>query len=135
MSLPIVGKVIDGVSGFFKKREERKIAKITGMQKIQQAQEDHKNSLNLTDAEWEVAKVRTEETTWKDEFVTVVITSPIWLILLASVLSTFGVAPGLLNGVVGGIVALQSLGVDMGFLMEAVVLAAVGLKTWRKAIG
>ena len=132
MGLGILGKVVEGVSGFFTAKQRRKAAAESGKRKIEAAVLDAKNSLDLSDAEWEVQKTVSENDSWKDEFVTVIITSPIWLILMGAILAAFGLGDEVLVGTVNGLDALSNLGVDMGFLMESVVLAAVSLKVWRK---
>ena len=68
--------------------------------------------------------------TWKDEYVTVSIVSIINIIMVGGIASAFGY-PELIDGMVIALTKLAELGLDIGFLVTAVVLAAIGMKMWR----
>ncbi len=108
----------------------RKQSRETGIQKIQQAQVDGENSLNMTDAQWEAVVASGNESSWKDEYVTVVCTSPYVLIVIGSLAMAFGI-PEILEGAMLGIEKLTSIGIQVGAMVKVVVYAAVGLKVWR----
>ena len=131
MNLPIIGNIIDGVTGIFKKREERKMAKVTGAAKIAEANADANNTLNLTKAEWENYAVQQNSESWKDEYLTVVITSPLLLIIVGCVYQAFTGDGTLLEGAANALAELEKLKIDMGELMYTVVLAGVGLRVWK----
>lgn len=123
--------IVEPVAKVFEKREARKAAKVSGEAKLALAKQSGEQQVTLTDAEWEEVSVSNQNTTWKDEYITVVITSPIIGILVGAILLAFTGDDRLLEGVNHGITALKATGVDMGELMYIVVLAAVGLKAWR----
>lgn len=127
----IASSVIAPVAGIFNKREERKQTKVLAEAKLSQAKLEGKTSVTLTDAEWESISVSKQNESWKDEYVTLVITSPIVLLLVGSIWLAFTGDARLLDGVTKGIEELKTIGVNMGLLMEAVVFAAIGLKLWR----
>lgn len=112
---------------------DRKKTKDSLKSKAALAKQADATNVTLTDAEWELASKQLEQDSWKDEYVTLVITSPLLGILGGSVYHAFTADDRLLQGVLSGIEAIGTLGIDMGVLMEIVVLAAVGLKIWRKA--
>lgn len=131
--LNLVQGVIAPIAGVFNKRTARKQAQDAIKGKIAQAKENNATEITLKDAEWESLKAAQENETWKDEYVTIVITSPLVGILAGSVLLAFTGDARLLEGTVAGIKALSDIGVDMGELMYVVVIAAVSLKVWRAA--
>lgn len=130
--LPIFQSLLKPVSTMYSAHQERKQAAKTGKQKIQEAQIDADNTLNLTVAEWEATNVSNQPSTWKDEYVTVIVTLPIPLLLLGAILQAYNPSYGdLLTGTVEGIKAINNLEGTMAGMMETVVLAAVGIKVWR----
>ncbi len=128
----LAGSVISPIANIFVKREQRKQTKITAEAKLATAKINKEKKIALTDAEWESISKKNEDSTWKDEYVTIVITSPIVGLLAGSVWFAFSGDDRLLTGFSNGIDALTNAGLDMGELMYVVVLAAVGLKIWRK---
>ena len=123
---------IEAVGGFFKKREDRKINKDSAIAKLQQMKQGDATNITLTDAEGEAVLARGLTESWKDEYVTILITAPYALLILGAVYLVFSGDSRLLDGATQAISGLEAVGVDMGFLMEAVVLGALGLKIWRK---
>ena len=81
-----------------------------------------------SDKEWEALSKEAESGTWKDEYVTIIITLPIPAIMIGAVYQAFTGDATLLVGINEGIGHLKNLGLDMGELMYIVVLAAVGIK-------
>ena len=124
--------LIQPISGLLSKRQERKQARETAISKLQQTRQDGNLQVELNDQELERVLAGDLSTTWKDEYVTVSLVSIINIIIVGGVANAFGY-PQLLEGIVQAIVTLYEVGVDIGFLLEAVVLAAVGLTVWRKA--
>lgn len=124
----LAGKLIGGVAGFFSKRQDRKLAESSAKAKIAQSKQDGTQALKLNNSEWEAISKKVEGDTWKDEYVTIVITLPIPLILLGAVWAAFTGDTRLSEGVNAGIANLAVLGLDMGELMYIVVLAAVSIK-------
>ena len=84
----------------------------------------------MTDAEWESIASEKQDSTWKDEYITVSVASILNLIVIGGIAAAFG-EPRVLEGVSIALKALSDAGVDMGTLLTAVVFAAIGLKLWR----
>ena len=127
----IVSGIISPITGIFVKREETKKVKVEGEAKIALAKQNGSTEITLTDQEWEAIAASKQDSTWKDEYVTIVITSPIVLIIIGSINYAITGDLDLLNGAVLALQKLDDIGLDMGELMEVVVYAAVGLKIWR----
>lgn len=130
MDISGAGSIVKSIAGIFTANTRRKQAKESGIQKILQAQVDGGNSLNMSDAEWEAVNASKADSSWKDEYVTVVCTSPYVLIIIGAVANAFG-APEILQGAMTGIQKLQDIEIDVGEMVKVVVYAAVGLKLWR----
>ena len=127
----ILETVLGPIAGIFQKRQERKLAVQTAKAKLTQAVQDDSARVVFNDQEWEVIATQMNTGSWKDEYATVSILSIINLVVLGGILSAFG-KPELLAGVVVAITTLDTVGVNVGLLMEAIVFAAVGLSIWRK---
>ena len=123
--------IVSPVTKVIGKVQDRKKAAETIQGKIAMAKEQGAQSVTLTDAEWESIAVDKTDSSWKDEYVTLVITFPLVGILGGALWYAFTGDARLLDGIKSGIAELQALGMDYGTLLKAVVLAALGLKLWR----
>lgn len=131
MIAKFLSSLIAPVAGIFQAKEERKTIAEVARGKIAQSKLDSETNVQLTDAEWESLTAGGLGESWKDEYVTLVITSPLLLIMGGSIYQAFTGDDRLLVGINLALGSLTALNVDMGFLMSAVVMAAVGLKVWR----
>ena len=119
------------VTEIFQARERRKAARAAALAKLAAAQAQNAQQLNLNKDEWEQLQVKGLSQSWKDEYITVSVMSIFNLIVLGGVLAAFG-EPQLLRGLGIAVQALGEQGVDVGFLLEAVALAGVGLSIWKR---
>lgn len=115
----------------FQARVARKQAQETAAAKLAQAKFDGALQLEFNDQELERLSTALTEKTFKDEYITISIVLIVNLFVVGGILTAFGY-PELLDGVVMGVERLVAVGVDMGFIIEAVVFAGVGLSVWRK---
>jgi hypothetical protein len=81
--------LIAPIANIFTKKEERKKVKVEGEAKLAIAKQKGETDITLTDQEWEAIGVGKQDSTWKDEYVTIVVTSPILLIIVGSVWYAF----------------------------------------------
>lgn len=138
MSLNLFAPIVELVSGYVSKRQMQKATESAAKAKLQLAKLNGDNQVTMTDQQWEAIVSSKQDSTWKDEYVTVLITSPIALILLGAIVSVYSTAVDgvadtrLLDGVSLALMRLKEVGVEMGYLMNATVLAALGLKIWRR---
>ena len=134
--MSIISSIIEGVAkpvvGLLGKRSDRKQAREGAAAKLLALKESGEQTLELTDAQWETVGQSLQPESWKDEYVTVSIVSLVNLIIIGGIASAFG-APQILAGTILAIKALTAAGVDLGFILNAVIMAAIGLKVWRKA--
>ncbi len=124
----IGGGLIAPVAKIFEKREDRK--KVVNVIKATAAaaEVDGKVAVALSKAEWEIISKNSEPTTWKDEYITLLITSPFLTIFAGAFMSVFFDDTRLLTATSEALGVLKELGVDMGELMLYTVLAAIGIK-------
>jgi hypothetical protein len=127
----IIAGLFKPVADIFAKREERKAAKEAAAAKLAHAKQEGAQQLELNKDEWEQLQVQGMSQTWKDEYVTVSVVSILNLILIGGLAAAFGF-PQVLEGVGIALTAITAAGVDIGFLMEAAVLAGLGLSIWKR---
>jgi hypothetical protein len=129
--MQVITAVFKPVADIFTAREQRKAAKEAAIAKVTQAKQAGDQQLELNKDEYEQIATSGLGQTWKDEYVTVSVVSILNLVLLGGVATAFGY-PQVLQGVGYALAALGSVGVDVGFLLEATVLAGLGLSVWKK---
>ena len=112
-------------------RQQRKAAREAAEAKLLSAKTENAQKLELNKDEWEQLSVKGLSQSWKDEYITVSVMSIFNLILAGGVMAAFG-DPRLLEGIALAIQALGEQGVDVGFLLEAVALAGIGLSVWKR---
>lgn len=119
------------VAAIIAKRQDRKMAQEAAAAKLAQAKASDQQKLELNKDEWEQLQVAGMDKTWKDEYVTVSVVSILNLLVVGGVASAFG-HPQIIQGVGIAIYSITEAGVDIGFLMEAAVLAGLGLSVWKR---
>lgn len=119
-----IAGALKGIVGLGSKFVERKQAKDALKARAAIAKLDNEAKRDITDAEWEAISAGGLNSTLKDEYVTLIITSPILLIVVGAGLNK----PEIMDRGILAINALNNAGVPMDLLMGAVVLAAIGLK-------
>ncbi len=119
------------VASVLNKRTERKTLREGAINRLAQSAQDDTQEINLNKEEWEAINARLQDNTWKDEYVTVSIVSILNIIILGGLATAFGY-PQVLTGIGTALKALTAAGVDMGFLMEATIMAGLGLSIWKR---
>jgi len=128
--LAIIGVLADNVTSIFRQRGERKAAEKAAKAKLEQSRHDSSYKVELSDQEWEALAASNQNGSWKDEYVTVSIVSIVNMIVVGGIAAAFGYTQ-VLEGLSLAISALVAAGVDMGFLITATVLAALGMHIKR----
>lgn len=133
--MSVIKDVIAGLfkpaAEIFKAREQRKAAREAASAKLQQAKADNQQQIELNKDELEQLQVKSLNQTWKDEYVTVSVVSIFNIIVVGGLAAAFG-HDQILIGVGYAVQALVQAGVDVGFVLEATILAAIGLNIWKK---
>ena len=127
----LIASLFKPVADIFAAREARKLAKEMAQAKLKQASADQAHKIELNKDEYEAIATSGLGETWKDEYVTVSVVSILNLVLVGGLAAAFG-HPEILQGVGIALTALGEQGVDMGFILEATILAGIGLSVWKK---
>ena len=127
----LIAPVTTAISGAFKARQERKtaIAKVKSAVEIKKT--DASYNLALSDKEWEALGKASEDGTWKDEAITLIILSPLVALILGALLSP---DLTLFEAAQLSIREINSLDTSSGYglLVWVVSLAGLGLKAWKR---
>lgn len=129
--LAILGTVLGPVKDIINKRQERKAARETATAKLEQAKQEGSQQLQLNDQELERVLANTKKDSWLDEYVTVSLVSIVNAVVIGGIAAAFGYTQ-VLEGVALSVRTLTEMGLELDFLLNAVVLSAVGLTVWRK---
>ena len=87
----IFTSLISPVTNYFTKREEGRQLKSKAEAKFKSAKQAGQLDVTLTDAEWESISVSKQDSSWKDELITITFMLPIICIFLGSVWAAFTV--------------------------------------------
>jgi hypothetical protein len=126
--IPILTTLISPVTDYLTRRQDRKQLQQQAEAKITQSRLDNDKAIELSIHEWEAINVTKQDSSWKDELVTLVFLLPIIMIFVGSIYGAFTGNMTLLEGTLKGIEALKELGIDFGTITTTVVFAAVGIK-------
>lgn len=129
--LKIVPSIVEGVFGYAKKRQERKVLQQSAEAKYKLAKLNGDQQLDMTDAEWEAWNAKNADSSWKDEYVTVIMTIWIPVLLLGCIYAAWKDDPSIVEGIKSFLSILSEVDDDIWDLTKTVVFAAVGLKLWR----
>lgn len=127
----VLGGVVKPVADIFSKREDRRVAKQTGEAKLAQAKVDNRHTLEMTRAEWEACMARGSQSSWKDEFWTLVLAGPLVVIQVGALLHVFNGDSRLLDSVFVILTQFKDVGLDYGTVLYLAIGAAFGVR-WLK---
>ena len=132
------GGIIGAAKDAFVSRQEAKNHEKTLEAKIIEQRESGAQTLELSTKEWEVLKAWQQESTWKDEYVTVSVVAIFNIIIIGALAHAFGF-PQILEGIVTAVNTLNTVMVDdvgdwtpMGTLISVTIFAAIGVYSWKK---
>lgn len=121
----LVNGLVSPVTNYFTKKNESKTR--VKQQKIQRL-------MNADDkeAEWELIQAEGGNSSWKDEYITVIISFPVPVIFIAVFFSVVFNDPIYAQGAKAGVEAIKELLPNYEDLLMAVCLAAIGIKAFKK---
>ena len=134
----IVPAAVKGVDGWFKSSAERKAVRVQTKAKIELAKQNTENTIELNRSEWENLSIPGLDKSWKDEWVTIIITLPIVVQMVGTILAGFFGDERLLTASKEMVDNLNnlfnggSLGLSFGDVAAVVIFAAIGLRVWGK---
>lgn len=108
--------------------QSRKKAKESAKAKLKMAKQNNDYNLQLSDAEWQSLGKQAESDSFKDEWITIIITIPIPIIFFGAILSAYTANPIYIESINAGIDALKLLLPNFSKMLEVVVYAGVSIK-------
>lgn len=113
--IPIIGGLIDGVVGIFKKKQDRKLEETKGNIKRLQTAED-------AVAEWEKIQAESGKASWKDEYWTVILSIPCVLVFF----------PDMVPHIQAGFEALESMPEFYQYWLGVAVFTSFGVRVAKR---
>lgn len=119
--LSILGAIVSPVTNYLEKRDENKTQVINKkLERIQNAED--------AAAAWELVQAENTSGSWKDEYITIIITAPIVIVFLAVLWSVCTGDATAVTAAKEALAAVKELVPSYDELLYVVVLAALGLK-------
>ena len=100
--------------------------------KVKQQQIQRLMNSDDKEAEWESIQAESGNNSWKDEWITLIITLPIPVIFIAVILSVLLNDPAIAEAAKAGVTAIKELVPNYAELLYIVCLAAIGIKAIKK---
>jgi len=123
--LNILATLVSPITGFFTKRNDNKT-------KVKQQKIQRLMNADDKEAEWEAISAEGGNHSWKDEWVTLIITLPIPVIFVSVMLAVMLDNPLIAQAAKDGVAAIKELVPNYGELLYIVCLAAIGIKAFKK---
>lgn len=117
--------LVSPITNVFVKRNDNKT-------KIKEKQIDRIVNSEDKLAEWEAIQAESGNNSWKDEWITLIITLPIPVIFISVMLSVFLEDPMMAEAAKAGVSAIKELVPNYDELLYIVCLAAIGIKAFKR---
>ena len=137
------GGIIDAAKDAFTARTERKEAEAGLEAAITMQKESGAQEIALSEKQWEILQAWKNESTWKDEYVTVSVVSIFNIIVIGALAQAFGF-PQILAGIEQAVLTLNTVMVTtnsvtgepdwtpIGVLISTTIFVALGVYGWKK---
>jgi hypothetical protein len=128
----LIAPITDTITSLYTSYNDRKKAKESASAKLAYMRETGDQQVQFTDQEWEAISKRSESSTWKDEYVTLIISFPLIVLYSCVFLTVFT------GNEIYALAAQQANDELIKILpnyqeiLAAVVLAAIGIKALTK---
>lgn len=121
----IASGLVSPITNHFTKKNDNKT-------KVKQQQIQRLMNSDDKEAEWEAIQAESGNNSWKDEYITVIISFPVPVIFIAVFASVVFGDPIYAQGAKAGVDAIKELLPNYEDLLMAVCLAAIGIKAFKK---
>lgn len=121
----IASGLVSPITNHFTKKNDNKT-------KVKQQQIQRLMNSDDKEAEWEAIQAESGNNSWKDEYITVIISFPVPVIFIAVFFSVVFGDPIYAQGAKAGVDAIKELLPNYEDLLMAVCLAAIGIKAFKK---
>ena len=121
----MVSGAISPITNHFTKKNDNKT-------KVKLQQIERLKSSDDALAEWESIQAEGGNNSWKDEWITLIITLPIPVIFVSVMLSVFLDNPMMAEAAKAGVSAIKELVPNYDELLYIVCLAAIGIKAFKR---
>lgn len=126
------GKIVEPITGAYKANQQRKSDKTAGMQAIESQIIAGETDIQMSVQQWQAMSIKGNESSWKDELITVVFMIPIVTLMFGGVYGGVTGDGAVMEGMLQAITALNSIDGNFGTMMTAVVYAGIGLQVTSK---
>ena len=124
--------IVAPIAQIFQKREDRKAAVARVQGKVSEAKIKGSATLRMSDREWEMVSKGQEAGTWKDEYVTIVISVPLLTMFAGAALMGWAGDGRLLEATRLMFREMETAPESYWSLLTVVFLAAVGVKAFKR---
>jgi len=121
----LVSGLVSPITSHFTKKNENKT-------KVKQQQIQRLMDSDNKEAEWEAIQAESGNNSWKDEWITLIITLPIPIIFFSVILSVLLDDPSIAEAAKAGVTAIKELVPNYAELLYIVCLAAIGIKAFKR---
>ena len=123
--LSVVSGLVSPITNHFTKKNDNKT-------RVKQQQIQRLMNSDDKEAEWEAIQAESGNNSWKDEWITLIITLPIPVIFISVILSVMLDNPLIAEAAKAGTAAIKELVPNYAELLYIVCLAAIGIKAFKK---
>ena len=123
--LSIVSGLVSPITNHFTTKNNNKT-------RVKQQQIQRLMNSDDKEAEWEAIQAESGNNSWKDEWITLIITLPIPVIFISVILSVMLDNPLIAEAAKAGTAAIKELVPNYAELLYIVCLAAIGIKAFKK---
>lgn len=131
-AIPLIGPLIEGVTSFFTKREERKATTEVLKGELAKAAQTDETQISLKRADAQIAARALQNNSWKDEYGVIITTWFIPTLIIGIFYKAFTGDSAVVDATLEAIAALNAAGIPVGDLALAGVLFSFGIITLKK---
>ena len=124
--------VAEVVGGFFGKREERKSMEKAIDGKIAMQKQGNQTQVVFNEQEIDAISKRNEGKTWKDEYITIIMTMPFVTLFFAVFVGTLLGKPELIDAAIKANDAIKTLVPNYQELLGVTIMAGLGLRAYKQ---